>query len=62
MLKRRSLIKVAVPALLGMLVLLFSTSSAMAQGQPWGPETPNFNLEVVLRGEGFGLVKFRPAQ
>ncbi|HET7374656.1 MAG TPA: hypothetical protein VFJ20_14810, partial [Gemmatimonadaceae bacterium] len=24
-----------------------------------GPETPNFNLEVVLRGEGFGLVKFR---
>lgn len=26
---------------------------------PWGPETPNFNLEIVLRGEGFGLVKFR---
>ena len=26
---------------------------------PWGPETPNFNLEVILRGEGFGLVKFR---
>jgi hypothetical protein len=25
----------------------------------WGPETPNFNLEVQLRGEGFGLVKFR---
>ena len=26
----------------------------------WGPETPNFNLEVVLRGDsGFGLVKFR---
>jgi hypothetical protein len=25
----------------------------------WGPETPNFNLEVILRGEGFGLVKFR---
>src|SRR5262245_15746130 len=25
----------------------------------WGPETPNFNLEIVLRGEGFGLVKFR---
>jgi hypothetical protein len=25
----------------------------------WGPETPRFNLEVVLRGEGFGLVKFR---
>jgi hypothetical protein len=25
----------------------------------WGPETPNFNLEVVLRGQGFGLVKFR---
>ncbi len=27
--------------------------------QVWGPETPNFNLEVVLRGDGFGLVKFR---
>jgi hypothetical protein len=27
--------------------------------QGWGPETPNFNLEVVLRGEGLGLVKFR---
>jgi hypothetical protein len=27
--------------------------------QPWGPETPHFNLEVVLRGEGFGLVRFR---
>ena len=25
----------------------------------WGPETPNFNLQVVLRGQGFGLVKFR---
>jgi hypothetical protein len=26
---------------------------------PWGPETPHFNLEVILRGEGFGVVKFR---
>jgi len=26
---------------------------------PWGPETPTFNLEVALRGDGFGLVKFR---
>jgi hypothetical protein len=28
---------------------------------PWGPETPEFNLEVILRGPdgGFGLVKFR---
>ena len=25
----------------------------------WGPETPYFNLEVILRGDGFGLVKFR---
>ena len=29
------------------------------QSAQWGPETPNFNLEVVLRGDGFGLVKFR---
>jgi hypothetical protein len=27
--------------------------------QAWGPETPHFNLHVVLRGDGFGLVKFR---
>ena len=27
--------------------------------QSWGPETPNFNLEVILRGDGFGHVKFR---
>jgi hypothetical protein len=25
----------------------------------WGPETPPFNLEVILRGDGFGHVKFR---
>ena len=25
----------------------------------WGPESPPFNLEVVLRGDGFGLVRFR---
>ncbi len=46
------------------LVLLIAASvSAFAQGAqsgpPWGPETPYFNLEVVLRGEGFGLIKFR---
>jgi len=29
------------------------------QSNQWGPETPNFNLEVILRGDGFGLVKFR---
>jgi hypothetical protein len=27
--------------------------------QAWGPESPHFNLEVVLRGQGFGLVRFR---
>ena len=48
-------------ALFASFVLLTLSSSAFAQesGPPWGPETPNFNLEVVLRGEGFGLVKFR---
>lgn len=59
--KCKSLISVTAPALLGILVLVLMSSSAMAQqqGPPWGPETPNFNLEVVLRGDGFGLVKFR---
>jgi hypothetical protein len=32
-------------------------------GPPWGPETPPFNIEVILRdvggGSGFGQVKFR---
>lgn len=39
------------------------TSSVAPDGSPWGPETPPFNLEAILRaptGEGgFGLVKFR---
>ena len=60
--QKRELLKGA-PALLAMFVLLSLSSSAAAQapesGPPWGPETPNFNLEVILRGEGFGLVKFR---
>ncbi|MEO8350012.1 MAG: hypothetical protein ABI610_13980 [Acidobacteriota bacterium] len=30
-----------------------------ADHKPWGPETPHFNLQVILRGEGFGLVRFR---
>ncbi|MFL5619812.1 MAG: hypothetical protein ACJ79A_15625 [Gemmatimonadaceae bacterium] len=35
-------------------------SPASAANAAWGPETPPFNLEVVLRGtDGFGLVKFR---
>ena len=39
---------------------LSGASVAAAQsGSPWGPETPHFNLEVILRGKGFGLVKFR---
>jgi hypothetical protein len=44
-------------------LLIAASVSAFAQGSqsgpPWGPETPYFNLEVVLRGEGFGLIKFR---
>jgi len=59
---KRELLKGA-PALLAMFILLSLSSSTAAQapesGPPWGPETPNFNLEVILRGEGFGLVKFR---
>jgi hypothetical protein len=38
-------------------------ASADTGGPAWGPETPNFNLEVILRsadgGSAFGLVKFR---
>jgi len=61
--KRELLVGVTAPVLLAIFVLLSLSSSAAAQtpesGPPWGPETPNFNLEIILRGEGFGLVKFR---
>jgi hypothetical protein len=36
-----------------------SPRDGLATAVRWGPESPNFNLEVVLRGDGFGLVKFR---
>jgi hypothetical protein len=45
--------------------LTAATATAAQAGPPWGPETPNFNLQAVLRpaaggtGDGFGLVKFR---
>ncbi|MGI8917243.1 MAG: hypothetical protein ACR2H6_01485, partial [Pyrinomonadaceae bacterium] len=58
--KGKSLASVTAPAVLALLVLLSLSSAAVAQsGPPWGPETPSFNLEVILRGEGFGHVKFR---
>lgn len=41
-----------------------AAGAAKADGSPWGPESPDFNLQAVLRppvagSEGFGLVKFR---
>jgi hypothetical protein len=66
----RSPLAALVPAL-GLLVLGCSTDgpsptspTATATGPAlaaasWGPETPNFNLEVILRGDGFGHIKFR---
>jgi hypothetical protein len=55
--------------LLAVVATLTTVSAARAQadsiGPPWGPATPNFNLEVILRpvvggpDNGFGLVKFR---
>src|SRR5919199_7007747 len=49
---------------LGVAALSASVFALGAQaGPPWGPETPPFNLEVILRdvtgGQGFGHVKFR---
>jgi len=38
---------------------LTAQPSGGADPGPWGPETPRFNLEIVLRGDGFGLVRFR---
>src|ERR671935_1655770 len=54
--------------LLALLAALTSATATAAQadvGPPWGPETPHFNLQAILRpaaggpDEGFGLVKFR---
>ena len=54
--------------LLALLAALTAAGAVGAQpgaGQPWGPETPNFNLQAVLRpapdgpDDSFGLVKFR---
>lgn len=35
------------------------SAPSVAVDAAWGPETPHFNLEAILRGDGFGLVKFR---
>ena len=54
--------------LLALLAALISAAAAAAQAEavpPWGPETPHFNLQAILRpaasgpDDGFGLVKFR---
>ena len=53
--------------LAALLATLTAAAATAAQADPggWGPETPNFNLEAVLRPaaegpeRGFGLVKFR---
>ena len=43
----------------------FASATVTAQAShgadppPWGPETPRFDLQIILRGEGFGLVRFR---
>ena len=52
---------VALVAMLAAAVTVAGTARA-DDGPSWGPEMPNFNLEVVLRptaGNGFGLVTFR---
>ena len=49
---------------LGVAALAASVFAFGAEAEPpWGPETPPFNIEVILRdvtgGSGFGHVKFR---
>ena len=63
MFRRIELITLA--ALVALTTVAAAATSADAVGPPWGPATPNFNLEVILRpvagaADGaFGLVKFR---
>jgi hypothetical protein len=50
-------------ALSAAIAALALVGQAGAAGPPWGPETPPFNLEAILRdvasGSGFGHVTFR---
>jgi len=50
-------------ALIAAAAALVLVGQASAAEPPWGPETPPFNLEAILRdvsgGSGFGHVKFR---
>lgn len=50
-------------AMAGLISIACTETASVTQPRftAWGPETPNFNLEVVLRNDagGFGLVKFR---
>jgi hypothetical protein len=50
-------------ALIAAAAALALVGQAGAAGPPWGPETPPFNLEAILRdvagGPGFGHVEFR---
>ena len=63
MFRRLELITMA--ALVALTTMAGTAARADAVGPPWGPATPNFNLEVILRPAagapdgGFGLVKFR---
>jgi hypothetical protein len=54
--------RVARAGLVAALVALVLPAATLGAG-PWGPESPPFNIEVVLRdisgGDGFGLVKLR---
>jgi hypothetical protein len=54
-----------VAVLAALTTVIPAAAGADSVGPPWGPATPNFNLEVILRpvasgpDNGFGLVKFR---
>jgi hypothetical protein len=56
---------ITVTTLVALTAVAAAATPADAVGPPWGPATPNFNLEVILRpvaaesDRGFGLVNFR---
>lgn len=56
---------IRVMAALGALTAVAAAAAQADVGPPWGPETPNFNVEAILRPAaggpegGFGLVRFR---
>jgi hypothetical protein len=57
------LAEIKTTAVAALLAAALAVAGNAGAGEPWGPENPPFNIQVILRdvtgGPGFGHVKFR---